>query len=123
MSTYKAKHIAKAIKKSEGKKASTDDIMAAAEKHKKVISKADMERLKKANKERMFKKKSTFKPKTEKDLPKDKSESELEMKKRLMRIKARDEKFKTMPLKPGEEGKVEPIGTHDPSEKPVYKKL
>lgn len=119
MSTYKAKHIAKAIKKSEGKKASTDDIMAAAEKHKKVISKADMERLKKAKAD-----KSTFKPKTEKDLPKDKgSESELELKKRMMRIKARDEKFKTMPLKPGEEGKAEPIGTHDPSEKPVYKKL
>ena len=77
----------------------------------------------KSNEERMFKKKSTFKPKTEKDLSKKKSESELEMKKRMMRIKARDEKFETLPLKPGEEGKVEPIGTHDPSEKPVYKKL
>lgn len=77
----------------------------------------------KSNKERMFKKKSTFKPKTEKDLPKDESESELEMKKRMMRIKAQEGKFEKLPLKPGEEGKAEPIGTHDPSEKPVYKKL
>ena len=86
---------------------------------------------KKLNPEKKFNKrmeaakadKSTFKPKTEKDLSKKKSESELEMKKRMMRIKARDEKFETLPLKPGEEGKPEPIGTHDPSKKPVYKKL
>ena len=78
------------------KKTSTDDIMAAAEKHKK--------------------------PKTEEDLPKG-PDSDFEQMKRFMRIKAREDKFKKMPLKPGEEGKAEPIGTHDPSEKPVYKKL
>tara|TARA_R110002020_G_scaffold335485_3_gene550657 strand:- start:446 stop:691 length:246 start_codon:yes stop_codon:yes gene_type:complete len=67
-------------------------------------------------------KKSTFKPKTEEDLPKG-PDSDFEQMKRFMRIKAREDKFKKMPLKPGEEGKAEPIGTHDPSEKPVYKKL
>ena len=76
----------------------------------------------KSNDEKMFKKKSTFKPKTEEDLPKG-PDSDFEQMKRFMRIKAREDKFKKMPLKPGEEGKAEPIGTHDPSEKPVYKKL
>ena len=69
-------------------------------------------------------KKSTFMPKTLSAEDVASETDELKKKIKALRLAApQEEKFKTLPLKPGEEGKVEPIGTHDPSEKPVYTKL